>query len=360
MAVRRVARTSCLLGVFYFGRAKAASLICVPAAGVHFAVFAMPADLFPEAPSPENFIQRAFHSSVLLGDHVFIDGGEITQKINGTTVKAITNVTLTIDMRNSWTNDSITFGIIPRIGPPTMNLEVLWPTADNNSFFVFGGETSFIAVPPIPPELQVWEFLRDGSNGSWTNFEPNGYSGFSNLTRPDGALGVTMGNTGYILGGFESQHSNPDITSTGDTSVPGMVAFNMTSGRWTNTTTPSNLVRRSGKNGILASVPSFGPSGLLLAVGTGSNLEGPLHFDNITLYEPINKTWHYQTASGSIPEGRDKACAVGIQGDNGTYEMLVSKHPCLNHSRKDALLQELTPVLFLDSCTEARAMILMH
>ena len=282
----------------------------------------MSTDLFPEAPSPKNFVRRAFHSSVILGDHIYIDGGEITQRINGDIVKATTNATLTLDLGQSWTNGDATFSIIERRGPPTLNQEVLWPTTDNSSFFIFGGEKGFITGSPRPPVIQVWGFLRDSQNGSWTNLEPNGFSGFVNLTRPDGALGATLRNTGYILGGFENKHSNPKITVDGDDiSVPGIVAFNMTSGRWTNTSTPDHLLRRSGKNGILAAVPSFGPNGLLLVTGTGSTDNGPLPFDNITIYEPSNQTWHHQMATGDIPDGRDKACTVGIQGDNGTFEM---------------------------------------
>lgn len=99
----------------------------------------MSTDIFPEAPSLKNFVRRAFHSSVVLGDHIFIDGGEITQQVKGDVVKATTNVTLTLDLRHSWTNGNVTFGTIERRGPPALNQEVLWPTADNSSFFIFGG-----------------------------------------------------------------------------------------------------------------------------------------------------------------------------------------------------------------------------
>ena len=259
---------------------------------------------------------------MVLGDYIFIDGGELIQKVNGHIVKAIAKATLTLDLRQSWTNSNATFGTIERRGPPTLYQQVLWPTTDNSSFFIFVGEDALITGSTQPPVIEVWEFLRDGQNGSWTNLEPNGFSGFVNLTRPDAALGATLHNTGYILGGFENIASNPEITVHGDDiSIPGIVAFNMTSGRWTNTSTPHHLVRRSGKNGILAAVPSFGPNGLLLATGTGSTGNGPLPFDNITIYEPGNLTWHYQMATGDIPDGRDKACTVGIQGDDGTFEM---------------------------------------
>ena len=85
------------------------------------------------------------------------------------------------------------------------------------------------------------------------------------------------------------------------------------------------MVRTTGKIGILASVPIFGPEGLLLATGMGEIDLDPIPFDTITIYEPGNKTWYNQTATGDIPKGRDKACTVGIQGDNGTYEMYVNE-----------------------------------
>ena len=66
----------------------------------------MSTEFFAEAPVAEDYVRRAFHSSLLLEDHVYIDGGEITQKVDGVVVKATTNVTLTIDMRKSWTNGS--------------------------------------------------------------------------------------------------------------------------------------------------------------------------------------------------------------------------------------------------------------
>ena len=58
---------------------------------------------------------------------------------------------------------------------------------------------------------------------------------------------------------------------------------------------PSELVRPRAKSGILSSVPSFGPVGLLLAAGVGTVDDAPRKFDNITIYEPSNKTWQYQT-----------------------------------------------------------------
>lgn len=94
---------------------------------------------YPESPIPGNFVRRAWHSSVLLTDFVYIDGGEITQNINDRTVVAIQNTTLALDMRESWTNENVTIQSIARVGPPKLNMEILMLTPDKKSFFVFGG-----------------------------------------------------------------------------------------------------------------------------------------------------------------------------------------------------------------------------
>ena len=53
------------------------------------------------------------------------------------------------------------------------------------------------------------------------------------------------------------------------------------------------------------------------------NPYSPPPFNSITIYDPSDKTWHSQTATGSIPSARGHTCTVGVQGDNGTYEVYV-------------------------------------
>ena len=232
-------------------------------------------------------------------------------------------------MTQSWTNDSVQFSIINKDLCPTcvpvLNQEVLWSAGDNKSAFAFGGEQSWLLGRWMPPEVDLWQLTSDGKGGGdWSMFNVGNNPSFGNLTRPDSALAATVDGTGFILGGIENSHSSyPMENMTGQNALGGIVAFNMTSNEWSNTSMPSDMVRPLGKNGILASVPIFGPEGLLLAAGTGTIDQDPTSFETITIYEPGGKTWHNQTSTGIIPKGRDKACAVGIQGDNGTYEMYV-------------------------------------
>ena len=74
-------------------------------------------------------------------------------------------------------------------------------------------------------------------------------------------------------------------------------------------------------DGCLFAAPE---KGFLLAAGVGTVDDTPRTFDNITIYEPTNKTWHYQTGTGDIPAGRDGVWDVGVQGDNRTYECRCS------------------------------------
>lgn len=239
------------------------------------------------------------------------------------------NDTLTLDMSKSWTNTTPPFGSVnSSIG---LNGGFIFPASDNQSFFQFGGEVNWLFSAWLAPEVTISQFTINGSgNGSWAGFSPGPDSGFNTINRPSRALASTMDDTFFIVGGYSSSHTQYSTQSTialGDNvKLPGIVAFNMTTGLWTNTSSPSHLDRPNGSNGFLNSVPIFGPVGLLLAAGTGtvnttSQINAPDTFENITIYEPYGKTWHYQNATGDIPVGRDGSCTVGIQGDNGTYEV---------------------------------------
>ena len=238
------------------------------------------------------------------------------------------NDTLMIDISKSWTVVNAEFIPINKTSSGVLNLNdgFLFPAADNKSFFQFGGESTWLLYTPRNPTSVTQFTIEDGGNGSWAKFEPGSASGFDEITRPSRALATTVDNTFFILGGFLDSHSAEDtanIQGLDTNPLKGIVAWNMTSGSWTNDSMPLHLVRPDGLNGILASVPTFGPGGLLLAGGTGTvNNQAP-KFDNITIYEPRDKTWHYQSTTGDIPVGRNGPCTVGVPGDNGTYEMYV-------------------------------------
>ena len=46
-----------------------------------------------------------------------------------------------------------------------------------------------------------------------------------------------------------------------------------------------------------------------------------LPFDNLTFYDPLERKWHSQIATGNRPTPRRDFCAVGVQGPDNTFEV---------------------------------------
>lgn len=233
--------------------------------------------------------------------------------------------TETIDVSKSWDTSTVEFNYVNK---STDNLQygALFPASDNESFFQFGGEVTWVYSSWLAPPANVRQFtFSDQNDDPWSIFNEGDSSGINNITRPANALSATVDNTFFMLGGYENGHtsqSTMDIPDLNTNHLGGILAWNMSSGLWTNSSIPSSLDRPSSVNGMFTGVPNFGPVGLLLAAGVGLDQEQTARdYKNITIYEPSAKTWHYQATSGDIPAGRDAPCTVGIPGDNGTYEM---------------------------------------
>lgn len=222
-------------------------------------------------------------------------------------------------MSKSWTNASVPYQLINKTNTaPNLNNEKLWPSDDNKSCFVFGGAQSYLLNVWSPPDVALWQFtINSTGGGSWTQFQAGAGSVLGSLTRPDVAHAATVDNTGFIMGGHEDSHSSQvSLYTDGDIPIPGIVSYNITSGFWSNDSAPANV-----SNAFWAPVSNFA-SGLLVSAGHGAY--SPTESDSITqvsIYEPLGKTWHNQSTYGTAPAMRDSACSVGIPGDNGTYEM---------------------------------------
>lgn len=203
----------------------------------------------PNVPSVQNVLRRKSHASVALGDFVYIDGGEVQQlpAVNGGPTgklrmrhrprcKAssnLVNVTLSIDMRKSWTNDTVIFNSIPKNGAPSLNGEVLWPSTDNQTFFAFGGEISYWDLGAEVPEVSCWQFTADGNGGgSWAIFKPVDQSIFYDLTRPGYASGATVDNKGFIFGGGRDPTVVYNDTTSADPYLQSLGIFDLTTLQW--------------------------------------------------------------------------------------------------------------------------------
>ena len=245
------------------------------------------------------------------------------------------NDTLSIGLSQSWTNDSVTINVINKTAP-VLNYVALWPDQHNQSFFQWAGEQSFDLPqgtnPPIPSD-SLWQFTVDGNGaGSWAQQSIAANSIFPALTRPAAAYIANGNGVGYALGGYSSARTSPqtedlDIFQP----IPGIVSYNISSNQWSNDSAAGFSTYGTAEYGQMHFVPPFGSEGVLIVLGgetsnqvawtdTGSNL---LSFGTINIYDPSNKTWYNQTATGDIPESRDRFCSVGVAGDNGTYELFI-------------------------------------
>jgi Kelch motif len=155
---------------------------------------------------------------------------------------------------------------------------------------------------------------------------------FPSLTRPAAAVGAHGNGTGYLLGGYRTAGTTPALADTqGFIPIPGIVSYDIQTGIWKNESALGLSAYGTAMYGQMQFVPNVGSEGLLIVVGgstsdavrwtdTGSNY---ISLQNIIIFDPATGSWHNQTASGTIPNALERICSVGVQGDNGTYEIFI-------------------------------------
>jgi Kelch motif len=154
--------------------------------------------------------------------------------------------------------------------------------------------------------------------------------------------------TAYFLGGYTTCRSDPKILDCGAQKVLGpMIAYNAASNTWTNnsaaglTSWPNALLLST-----MESVPFGSPKSLNVIFSgyssdTISDSSPYLGLDTVYIHDPVTNIFWNQTAtsaSGNIPQPRVRACSVGIQGTNGTFEIFVFGGNDLSRSMKDNIL----------------------
>lgn len=132
----------------------------------------------------------------------------------------------------------------------------------------FGGELSYLTSDSA--DLSIWKFALDGQGGgTWTQKDSSKDPPFSEgITRPLGGVSASNNDTAFYLGGYSSSRSSPGTSNlTSFVPTPGLVEFEMKTGKWTNNTDTRTL-SPSGTFmwGAMESVP-FGPHGLMVVFG---------------------------------------------------------------------------------------------
>ena len=183
---------------------------------------------------------------------------------------------------------------------------------------MWGGYVSPLNNIAAPPPNDLWRFDSDGQGGgSWHDVPVP-----ANFVRNTHGQSTFHNGVGYLLGGQISGLTSPYFNGLSEWNVPGLVSYDISSNTFTNTSS-QGLGTQGGRDidGELVFVPSFGSQGVLVALGGhASNLTG---FDHVSIYDLSAKQWYSQATSGLIPGARVEACSVGVQGDNGTYEIFI-------------------------------------
>ncbi|KAK4452121.1 kelch repeat-containing protein [Podospora aff. communis PSN243] len=286
-----------------------------------------------DAPPTPDFLRRSFPAVIVLGDYVYIDGGEVSQLFDGKNGSAqqpsyAVNGTLSISLKTSWTNTSVTFKQSAKTAP-RMNQQAIFRDATASGFYIWGGATPYFAQPP---PLEIWRFAADGDGGGvWAKESPRGGT-VVELTRAvrTSQFSYTQSrDVAYFLGGYANAQTDTSVTGDTHLALPGLMAFNMSSGELTNSSS-TGLGRFGTLVGASAEYVPFGPAGVLLFLGGG---ETPIatsygawtgmDFNSLSLYDIATGKWYSQPTTGSRPTRRERFCAVGVQGPNKTFEIFL-------------------------------------
>ncbi|ETS80298.1 hypothetical protein PFICI_07827 [Pestalotiopsis fici W106-1] len=291
-------------------------------------LWASPALAGVDNPTPANFLRRPYANAVVLGDYVYIDGGELAQledgEYNGDHPSYPVNTTLSLPLNEAWTNDSVSLRSIEKAAPP-QDQQVLWSDPANSAFYTWGGMSAWFGAAV---ENEIWKFTADGSGGGeWSEVSVSNVVAWSNSIRTVGSAYTTVNGIGYSVGGTATKYVDTSIT--GDSlAVQGLVTFDMGESQWKNASSAGLGANGTTFNGRLEYVP-FGPSGFLILLGgsvapVGALLEyEQLEWNNIWIMNLEDNTWHNQAVTGTKPTKREGHCTVGVQGPNGTYEIFI-------------------------------------
>ncbi|KAK1834497.1 kelch repeat-containing protein [Podospora conica] len=286
-----------------------------------------------DAPSTSDFLRRPMAVAIVIGDYLYIDGGEVAQLYNGQNSTGglpsyAVNTTLSLPLASSWTNATVVFTATPKPAP-LLNSQAAWRAPSGNAFYVWGGVTPWFATPP--PSSEIWKFTADGrGRGSWEREPPRDVVGMARNVRATDGAWTHGGGVGYWVGGVASAQTDTSVTGETRLAMTGVVAFDMTSGEVGNSSTEG-----MGRFGTLVGGgvqwTPFGNGGegvLVFLGGRESPVEAPgegtgVGFGRVAVYEPKGQKWFYQATTGTRPTPREKFCVVGVQGPNGTYEIFM-------------------------------------
>ncbi|KAF6236714.1 hypothetical protein HO173_005005 [Letharia columbiana] len=290
------------------------------------------------------FCNRLYHSSIVVNDKLYVDGGELRTVTNGNVSISIPTTIDTIDLSKSFSNaDTSIWEQISKNGTtfassaPTLNDGSMF--SDNISLYLFGGAISMApGAPGIPPPNAIYQY--NVGKRQWTQMNPGGDPIQRVLIGMSAQSSTTS--VGYYLGGAITPLSNPSFyaeTNSTPYMIEGLVTFNEGSATFMNSST--SQMNRDGTiaEGYLTLIESLGSQGVLVTFGGFTDIAGapsgledsdlsdpsfqwPLA--NVSIYDIGNGTWFQQVATGDVPPWRYMGCSVLVSApDQSSHSIYV-------------------------------------
>ncbi|KAK3402243.1 hypothetical protein B0T20DRAFT_459228, partial [Sordaria brevicollis] len=295
-------------------------------------------DEYLDAPPANRFLRRGYARATVLGNHVYIDGGEVSQLINGEPQPGHNpadpnNSTLSIDISYSWTASTVKIKATPKKGPVALSDQALWNDVTGTAFYIYGGRALNTESTNNITKDGIWKFLFDGEGrGTWAYERPSNPQFLKKLNLTDKAAVATLHDVApdgvaFVIGGTTSIDVDPDSNNTSSATdpnhgygapIPGMVSYDMRRRDFSRVNTPFGTF----VDGRAHFVPQFGSNGVLLVLG-GELGGGVSDFNNITFYDPKSGDWRWQKTMGDAPTERKSFCMVGVASQAGIYELFL-------------------------------------
>lgn len=216
---------------------------------------------------------------------------------------------------------------------PTRNNAILWPDSSNNAAYRWGGDGSYGAIVDHS-STKLWALSSNGQGGSsWSPKDPVNLGVFDQIYAGVGGASATCDRTSYYVGGFGTKASDIRLSDTvfgkSGLSLPGVLSYEMDALTWSNDSTAGLNDHGVSKYQKAACVDGGSRTSSLLLMGgqmTGQSsaldsASSYSSFQNITIYNPVDKTWHYQQTTGDAPPAKQFFCALTSRSMNSTYEM---------------------------------------
>ncbi|KAI3320526.1 hypothetical protein HD806DRAFT_547359 [Xylariaceae sp. AK1471] len=290
-----------------------------------------------DAPPVKLFLRRTGHTVTVLGDYLYIDGGEVSQLLDtesNHTALAAVNGTLSLSLNEPWTN--LSASLKQTFKPaPIFRSSNIWTDPVEEVFYMWGGQAP---GGNLTRTRELWQFAADKKGGgNWSAVTPANPDVFVGLRRGACSSWATCNGLGVALGGFGWVWTDPAFSDSNDSSkgvpIPGLLSYNISTRMWANESAKAFNGLGTSQKGSAACVPSAGTEGVGLILPLGGLFSDLVVFEqdttstndlgNLTFYDIASKTWHSQTASGQIPPGRESFCVVGVQGENNTFEIYL-------------------------------------